>query len=182
MACVLASAYYANAQGTVNFVNTAQSLIKLLDGVTGVPVGQFTVGLLYWATDPGAVNLNGSLAAFNMIKTATLFSTPGRFIGGTATTPTTTPAGSPAYFAVVAWQTSFGSYDATRTGQGLYGWSSVFQNPTGNPNASPPVPAQALSAAFTGITVTQVPEPSVIALAALGFGALLLRRRKVANQ
>jgi len=187
LACVFASAYYANAQGTVNFANSSVSTINYkpsVNGGVGVPVGQFTVGLLYWATDPGAVNLaSGSLSAFNLLRTSANFVSPGRFLGGVATTPATTSNGANAWFAVIAWQTAgFASYEAARDGGGFFGYSSVFQNPTANPNAVPIPPAAPLSG-FLGIAnVSQVPEPSVIALAALGFGALLLRRRKVPNQ
>jgi len=177
LACVAAVAY-ANAQGTVNFQNTATSLITYASG-TPVPAGQFTAQLLYWATDPGVVNLNSSIAALTSLKTTTTFlGTPneGRFIGGTATT-TSTPGGANAWFAVVAWQTSFGSYDAARTGGGAYGFGSVFQNGTGNPAAVPPGAPAAL-AGFTGINNVAVPEPTTIALGVLGAAAFLLRRRK----
>src|ERR1041385_1635065 len=75
-----------SAQGTVNFANSAVSVIKY----GNVPVSQFMVGLLYWPTDPGAVNLNGSLAGQTMIATTANFVAPGRFLGGVATTPNTT--------------------------------------------------------------------------------------------
>src|ERR1043165_333097 len=104
MACVLAAAY-ANAQGTVNFANSAVSVIKYAPTVNGgvnVPTGQYMVGLLYWETDPGAVNLNGSLAGQTIIATSANFVSPGRFLGGVATTPNTTAPGANAWFAVVA--------------------------------------------------------------------------------
>ncbi|HXT40964.1 MAG TPA: PEP-CTERM sorting domain-containing protein [Candidatus Angelobacter sp.] len=179
LACVFAVAS-AKAQGTVNFANTAGSLISYAAGVNGgaaVPTGQFTAELLYWATDPGVVNLNSSIAGLTSIKTSANFISAGRFIGGVATTPSTTAGGASAWFAVVAWQTSFGSYDAARAA-GFYGYSGVFQNATGNPNSIPPGAAAAMTG-FTGINnVNQVPEPSTIALGILGAAGLLLRRRK----
>src|SRR5436190_23774404 len=102
---VLASlivALSACAQGTVNFANTAASLITYPDGRTPVPAGQFTAQLLYWATDPGRVNLDSSLSALTSLKTTTTFLGPGnegRFIGGTATTPNTTAGGASPTFA-----------------------------------------------------------------------------------
>src|ERR1051326_8372920 len=177
LACVMTVAY-ANAQGTVNFANSSANLVQFAAG-GGVTVGQYTVGLLYWATDPGAVNLNGSIAGLNMVKTSANFITPGRFIGGTATTPNTTAGGASAWFAVVAWQTSFGSYDAARTGGGNYGYSTVFTNPTGDPNKQPVPDTPAALSGFLGINnVQSVPEPTTIALGVLGAAALLLRRRK----
>ena len=185
LACVAAVAY-ANAQGTVNFQNTATSLISYAAGSGqsgGVPPGQFTAQLLYWATDPGVVNLDSSIAALTSLKTTTTFlASPnqGRFVGGTATTPNTTPGGANAWFAVVAWQTSAGSYDAARTTAGdWYGFSGVFQNGTSNPASIPPGAPAAL-AGFTGINNVHqtVPEPTTIALGVLGAAAFLLRRRK----
>ncbi len=176
LACVMMVAY-ANAQGTVNFANSSANLVKFANG-TGVTVGQYTVGLLYWATDPGTVTFN-SISGYTMIKTSSNFITPGRFIGGTATTPTTTVGGTPAWFAVVAWQNSFASYDAAYTGLGNVGWSGVFQNATGDPNKVPIPDSPATLSGFTGVNnVAPVPEPTTIALGVLGAAALLLRRRK----
>ncbi|HXT41844.1 MAG TPA: PEP-CTERM sorting domain-containing protein [Candidatus Angelobacter sp.] len=169
----------ASAQGTVNFANTATSL--LIEGLGGppVPVGQFTVELLYWASDPGATTWSSSIAGLTSIKTSANFVSPGRFIGGVATTPATTAGGATAWFAVVAWQTSFGSYDAAVTGGGFYGYTGAFQNATGNPNAVPPGPAAALNV-FTGNNnILLVPEPSILWLSAVGAaGMLSFRGRK----
>lgn len=167
------------AQGTVNFANTAASLITLSDG-TPLPIGTYTVGLIYWQNDP-ALNFgwgNSSIAGLNTIKTSANFITPGRFIGGTATTPNTTAGGVNAFFAVVAWKTSFGSYDAAQAAGGMdnYGFSSIFLNGTGNPNAVPPG-APAPMSGFTGFSFTFIPEPSIPALTALGAAGLLLNRR-----
>jgi len=159
-------------QGTVNFANTAATLIKLPDGVTGATVGQYTVELLYSATAPANINAM-SLGANTGIAPA-----PGRFLGGTYTTPNTTAPGATAWFAVEAWQNSFASYAAAVAGGGIYGQSSIFSLATGGAG-SPASPATALTApgGFTGFTMT-VPEPSTIALGLLGGAALLFRRRK----
>jgi hypothetical protein len=172
-----------SAQGTVNFANSATSLIKYDPAVYGgvnVSPGQLMVGLLYWATDPGAVNLDGSLAGQTMIATTANFVSSGRFLGGIATTPNTIAPGANAWFAVVAWQNTYSSYDNARNDGAAYGYSAVFENPTGNPTTSPPGPAAALSA-FTGITmhVTAVPEPPAVLLGLMGAaGFLVVCRRK----
>ena len=170
----------ACAQGTVNFANTASTLVTYDSGGGGVPPGQFTAQLLYWATNPGFVNLNSSLAGFTSIKTTANFVSPGRFIGGTAVTPNTTAGGGNAWFAVVVWSTSAGSYDAARTAVGYtYGFSSIFQNATANPNSVPPSPPAQLSG-FNGISVP-VPEPTVILLSVMsGIVLVLFRARKQA--
>lgn len=48
----------------------------------------------------------------------------------------------------------------------------------GNVNGVPPELPGSLTSFASGIVVTTVPEPSTIALAVLGLGALALRRRK----
>src|SRR5262249_51657058 len=122
-----------------------------------------------------------SISTFTVIKTTANFVAPGRFIGGTATTPNTTAAGANAWFGVVVWKTSLGSYDAAlgAPGYGNYGFSSIFQNGTGNRNAVPPGAPAAMSG-FTGVILQAVPlpEPATTALGALGAAALLLRRRR----
>lgn len=60
------------------------------------------------------------------------------------------------------------------------GQSSVFASaPLGGPDPAggPPITPPAMTG-WTSFNIHQVPEPSVIALGALGLGALLLRRRK----
>lgn len=58
--------------------------------------------------------------------------------------------------------------------------SAKFTQATGawNPNATPPTPPQGPSLALpAALTITVVPEPSILALALLGGVALILRRR-----
>lgn len=182
--CLLGATVFtpvARAQGTVNFSNTSSSLV-ILSGGTPVPFATYTVGLLYWPADPGQVNLNGSIAGLTMIKTTANFISAGRFIGGTATTPSTTPGGANAWFALVVWKTSFGSYDAAQAAGGTdnYAYSCPFMNPTGNPNTIPPgAPAQL--SGFTGLALTGldcIPEPSVLFITALGAAILLQVRAR----
>jgi hypothetical protein len=171
MTCALitVSAY---GQGTINFANSAGTLITYQG--TGVPVGQYTVALLYSATDP-----LGNASSMSSIATTGISPLAGRFLGGTATTPASTPAGNVAWFAVQAWQNTFASYAAAVAGGGIVGTSSIFSLATGG-GGSPPGPATSLTApgGFTGLAVAPVPEPSTIALGVLGVAALLLRRRK----
>lgn len=57
------------------------------------------------------------------------------------------------------------------------GTSGLFQSPSLGGAGTPPDPPAQMTG-WTSFNVHQVPEPSVIALGALGLGALLLRRRK----
>lgn len=167
----------ALAQGTVNFQNTATTLIKYdpaYNGGVSVPVGSFTVGLYYGpagTTDPTTMTLLG---------TAGIAPLAGRYAGGTITTPNTTAGGAAAVFEVRAWSGAFASYEAAvasgnpATFVGRSGLVTVAV--TGNPAGTPPTSPATLGA--PAFTVQPVPEPSTIALGLLGVGALLIRRRK----
>jgi hypothetical protein len=85
---------------------------------------------------------------------------PGVGTGGTAT------------LKIKAWQTSLGTYE---TAQLARGESAVF---TTTPLGGGPTPPGDLPSSLQGFTVNVIPEPSTIALGALGAAALLLRRRK----
>ena len=142
----------------------------------GVPVGQYTVALLYSATDP-----LGDVSSMSPLATTGILPVPGRFLGGVVTTPDTTPYLGTAWFAVQAWQNSFASYRAAVAGGGIYGTSSIFSLVTGGLNGNPPNPIPLLSVpgGFTGLAL--VPEPSTIALGVLAAAALLLRRPSKRN-
>jgi len=78
-----------------------------------------------------------------------------------------------------AWDATFGTYGAAVSGQGKNGKSNLFdvsglggQGPSGPPATPPNL------AGLTSFSLIQVPEPSTIALGALGVAALLFRRRK----
>jgi hypothetical protein len=82
------------------------------------------------------------------------------------------PVGSTANFIVRAWQTGSTFAASTIRGESTP-WTSEALGGTvpGNPPA-----ANATMSGFMGITM--VPEPSTLALGAIGMGALMLRRRK----
>ena len=171
---VLPMAVYA--QGTVNF-SSANANQTIRDMGTGQAVGSgFTAGL-YWGAQ-------GSSADQLVLLGPTWPVTAGNgFIinGGTRTTGSATAPGAVGTFQVRAWDGGYATYDdALAAGTGLAGVSAVFDNPTGNPNAVPPGTPAALTGWTSPVLVTvAVPEPSTIALAALGLGGLvLLRRRK----
>jgi len=70
----------------------------------------------------------------------------------------------------------FNSFSTAQTGGGLVG-TAYFVNGVSNPNAAPPVPAPNLGG-MPSVTLAAVPEPSVIALGALGVASLLVFRRR----
>jgi len=170
----------ATAQGTVAFNSTGAQVLyydPAYNGFVAVPVGSFTVGLYYGVagtTDPSLLIL---------LKTTGISPLPGRFIGGTVTTPATTAPGASAVFEVRAWSGPYASYEAAvASGDSSVGIgrSGLFNNPTGGGGA-PPGPPQSL--VFANILVPIIPEPSTIGLWLMGaMSMLLLGRRKLSSQ
>lgn len=164
-----ASACAVFAQGTVNFANVGTGLnapVFLSDGTTRVPTG-YTAQLLTGAAA-------GSLSAI----TTTAFVGNGYFTGGTATI--NVAPGQTAYFQILAYLTSQGSYAAAvNSGLGnVYGQSGVFTVIPADPLSSPPGTPTTLTA-LQSFNLNPVPEPTTLALLGVGAASLLvLRRRK----
>jgi len=88
-------------------------------------------------------------------------------------------AAGPAFFQIVLFQTSAGSYNAASGGQGLwYGQSAVFPATAGSFAPTPLSSAAGWVAGPITLSANPVPEPSTIALAGLGVASLLLFRRR----
>jgi hypothetical protein len=88
--------------------------------------------------------------------------------------------GQTANLVVRAWNTSAGSFAAAQTA-GEWGEQAFTSRALGGPNpdpTQPAIPQPDMGPGFTGFEMNVVPEPSTIALATLGIGALFLRRRK----
>jgi len=153
----------ATGGGTYDAVIT---LAPALGG--GFPGAGYTAGLfLEGTTTPLATttffNGTGAEAQFNYV-----FNT-----NPEVTVPGVQP-GSTARFFVGAWRTDQGSFaSASARGQ-----SEVFTSrPLGGPNPTPgELPFTPPPTTFQGFQI--VPEPSTLALGAIGLGALMLRRRK----
>jgi hypothetical protein len=91
--------------------------------------------------------------------------------------------GANAFAKVVVWDVSkFASYELAVTGGGKVGESTVFSAKTGGDGVPPALPQDLIGLTSFAITgggvVPPVPEPTVLALGAIGGLALLLRRRK----
>jgi len=177
----LAFAGSAYAQGTITLSNadlpnpsgggTYNAIIDLHPslGMGQFPGDRFSVGLFeVGSTTPiaGSVssffNGTGGDAQFNWIINP----------NPEVTVPGRAPGTSPQLF-VGAWLTSQGSFGAATT----RGQSDPFTaQPLGGPNPAggPPFPTPPTT--FQSFTI--VPEPSTMALGAIGLGALMLRRRK----
>lgn len=183
IAMVAAVAFAASSygQGTVAFNNAAGSLVTYGPGGPNAGGSSLAVGNqillgLYWgaagSTEAQLVQIGG---------TTTIAPSAGRYSGGQRTTGVATAPGATAVFQVRAWSASMGAtYEEALTAAGGYrGTSTLFSSTTGGVG-SPASPAVPLSLTVPGFSVAfiPVPEPSVVALAVLGVGALLFRRRK----
>jgi len=137
----------------------------------------FTAGLYYGAQGNVDASTFAELATAPFQTATTL---PGIFKG-----PTTAPAvpgvtvdGTPGNFQIRAWDNLGGTVttwaQVMATPAAARGSSDVLLNIT--IHAAPVAPG--VLTGLTSFNLAVVPEPSVIALGALGLGALLLRRRK----
>lgn len=160
---------------TVTFSNTGSAI-----GGTGAPVfnvdgstrldGAGYLAQLY--TDNTAL---GAAAPFRTGAGAGFWN-PGA--GATVTIPGVAP-GAAVSLNVRAWDASKGtSYEAALAAGGAAGQSAAISVVTGGAGSPPGLPASLTGLASFSLKAGAIPEPSTIALAAIGGAALLLRRKK----
>jgi hypothetical protein len=171
------------AQGTLVFANAGSGFIARVydtDGVTGLAGSAWSADL-YWA--PGVVTDSTLLTALNQ---PTTFSTvplqAGLFFAGVRTIPTQHDV--PITVQVRVWDTTSGSSwsVAVATPGARVGESTLFQISLGNPNGGgfnglPEDPPYMTGLNGHPWSVSVVPEPSTLALAALAAAALFTARR-----
>ncbi len=176
------------AQGTVWFANTPTTLVTTFDG-TPVPTNGGFVELCWALPGTTYVPWDGSLTpsawlAQNAGWTGLTSSirqigpVPGRFLGATFTLPTTYAGGAIEMF-VLGWTGNYSNpNDAYLHGEAWGATPAFTARYTGNDSlwGGPSLPARIFDVGFTGLTLFQVPEPSALALAALGTFTLLCRR------
>ena len=189
MALVGLSAVATYAQGTVQFFNSVLSKIKYVDspGAAAVDAPAGIVVGLFWGANPDTLSLQP--------QTLTIV-TPGIF-GSSATTGvyplTGTEPGQVISLKIGAWLNKGGvtpllaAQGRNTPGITHYGESAVVTMSTTQPLGPTAGPGTVIWQSATATSpnrakpfdvVQIVPEPSVMALGALGLGALLLRRRK----
>lgn len=188
MALVGLSAAATYAQGTVQFFNSALSKIKYVDtvGAAAVDAPAGVVVGLFWGASENSLSLEP--------RTVTIV-TPGIF-GSSATTGvyplTGSNPGEVVSLKIAGWLNKGGVTPALATqgretpGITHYGESGVVTLSTTQPLGPTAGPGTVIWQGATGTSVNRakpfdivpIPEPSVVALGALGLGALLLRRRK----
>ncbi len=161
-------AYAQGTLGTVTFANSAGT--RIMDAGTGAAVNKDAVVVgLYYSTDLTAPDSSLQLVT----PTGTLLA-DGIFVAGTRNIPGTTP-GQMALLQVRAWDPAYATYeDAPATA--LKGASNRMTLALGG--GTLPTPSLVAQGGLAGFEVTAVPEPSTVALAMIGLGALLIRRRK----
>ncbi len=179
---ITASAF---SQGTVLFNNrTGGANAPIVNILTGLPAGPAgflaqlyygTAGTLDDSTLVSVANAPATLAqAGYIVQTSARVLNNGLVIAG----------GADAAVQVRAWETALGAtWEAALANYGTAGFesmvmgkSSIFNQKTGDAS-NPTVPPTTLTG-MTTFNLVPVPEPSVIALGALGLAALLYRRRK----
>jgi hypothetical protein len=163
----------AFAQGQVNFaarvVGTYDAPVFLgADVATGVRAdGPGYMAQLYAGATQGGLTAVGAPLPFRT-------GTAAGYWTATAVTINTVDATGNAFVQVRAWATSAGAtYEAAAASGTGFGQSTIL---TVKPTSAPDVPATLTG--LTSFAIVTVPEPSVLALGALGGLALLLRRRK----
>ena len=185
LALVGASAVATFAQGTIQFLNSGLSPVKYIyvDGATAVNAPSGTRIGVFWGTSP-----NVTLQT----PTTTIGATAGVFSGGSAYPLPGTNPGETVFLRFEGWLNKGGTTPETiaggvgGVGQGVTHWGGtpVVQTTVLGPSTGP---GTVVWQSATGtnpnrvnafVIAPVVPEPSVIALGALGLGALLLRRRK----
>jgi hypothetical protein len=169
IAALMLTGIGAFAQGTVTFANSSATAITNIHTGQRPLVGEVVVGL-FGSTSLGLGQDDSSLT---LIGNAAGLTSPGRWSDGERQIGA---ANSTVTLQVRAWGASFASYEAAVAGNGLAGFSRVWEQATGgglNPAAPITGPGQ-----LNAFTVAIVPEPSTIALGLLGLGAIALFRRR----
>jgi hypothetical protein len=166
----------ALAQGTVNFSNGAAGVNAPIRDVSGALAAGTGFIAQLWA---GATA--GSLAPISPTATFATGASAGYFFGGSRTVPGVA-TGSPAFVQVRVWNSGFAdwasAFAAYTSGNAAAQIGGDLVTAWASPNlgGGPTPPANLIG--MQSFQLRQVPEPSTIALAALGAAALLFRRRK----
>lgn len=187
----LAMAVGAFAQGKVTFGNGPTHLVTIDtraayagSEVPGTAASQIGVGNAVMGSL--TAQLYGGTAANSLSLQATF--TPAGFAGfadgrflNSAVTLTGIGSSVSAFFQILVWDTSAGSYataSAPSTVGKWYGSSPVFTATTGSFAPNPLDASTGWPAGPIVLSANPVPEPSTFALAGLGAASLLLFRRR----
>jgi len=184
----------AFAQGTISVQNDTTSLLTATTGVVAPAFagGTYKVELFYQANSggaaPAAINASGALGNWTATSFGVFGLTPangptyGIFDPGIATLTGIT-AGANVWLDLVFWNNNAATLGAAltpATGSTLVGFSSVWSNGTGGAGSPPGTPSSIIGPTqFSGAQAMPIiPEPTTLALGALGAASLLAFRRR----
>lgn len=184
-----ATAASALAQGTINIDSAAGAQTKFVvgpDGTTRLAGDGYWVQL-FWAN--GADASESALGAAGNPVNPRTGGAAGVLPAGTIRIEEVTPPGGMVTLQFRGWSAVLGSTETAAfqawqsqapDSSRVYGRSGLFNFDMGNPIAEPQPEAPArLGAAFPGLELEIVPEPSTVALGLIGgLGALVLFRRR----
>lgn len=155
-----ALAQVGNVNLNNNFTPAGATAKAFILGADSQPLAK-ALGSVEILDSTGAVIQSGGLGA------------NGLFFLGVTDIPGTTPGGAGSII-IRAWDNSTGSSYATATSKG-----QAIVTLTGLGGGAIPPPGLGTAGNFTGLQLTVIPEPSTVALAALGMvGLLFVARRK----
>lgn len=176
-------------QGTVTFANSAGTAVSNSVATGRVAATAFKVTLYYlpWVSDAQVPSNSDFDTAGQEVATTTLFAA-GLFnnAGQPVRVETLSPAGGNGWFQIRAWETAYGNsfnevMNSAEIGgkKALAGTSNIFKVDSGDPTVSPAgQPGNLVNSGLKSFMVYPVPEPAAIGLGLLGFGALLMMRRR----
>jgi hypothetical protein len=188
LALVGLSAAATYAQGTIQFLNSGLSPVKYQEApggpIVNAPMGLGIVIGVFWGTSASALQLQQPTTTIGTGPTPAA----GVFNGGAVYTLPGAPVGSTVSLKIAGWVNLGGTTPTDVSGRldpriTHYGESAVVTTTALAPESGP---GTVVWQGATGVNANRakpfvielVPEPSVMALGALGLGALLLRRRK----
>lgn len=170
--CLTASVITALGQGSINFNNrvTAAGINAPVTFAGANVAGPDYLGQLF-VDNAGSFEAVGAPTEFRTGAAA------GYINGGSVAVPFVAPGGD-ATLVLRAWAAASGAdWDtAAANSAGIIGESNAITITTGGAGSPPSLPADL--AGLNAFALTQVPEPSTVALGLLGLAALALRRRK----
>jgi len=173
----------AYAQGSVNFNNRVTGAVPPIDApiYIGAVGGAKADGAAYMAQLYAGAS-DATLAAIGTAVPMRTGAAAGYVTSAVLAIPTVAP-GADARVQIKAWAVASGAtYEAAAAANGQVGASSIITVKTGGAGSPPGLPADLVGLQSFAISGggggPVVPEPSILALGALGGLALLLRRRK----